>query len=137
MRLFLLRWLITTLAMAMAVGLTGMETEGLLPLASTALLLGLINAFVRPVLIAFSLRVVLLTLGLFILVLNAVFLWVAGGLIPGFHVNGFSNAFIGAIIVSLGSMILNWRIRRLDGGFRMQAPHLRSEIKRVQGRVIE
>ncbi|HEV7866682.1 MAG TPA: phage holin family protein [Chthoniobacteraceae bacterium] len=137
MKLFLLRWLTTTLAVGVAVQLTGMRTEGWLPLIATALLLGIINAFVRPVLLLLSLPFVLVTLGLFILVLNAIFLALAGGLIPGFHVGGFGNAFFGAIIVSLVSSVLNGLIRGNDGRYHMQAPSPRPEIKQVQGRVVE
>ena len=83
MKEFLLRWLVTTIAVAVAVQLTGMQADGWGALAAVALLLGIINAFVRPILMVLSIPFILVTLGFFILVLNALMLWLAGGLVPG------------------------------------------------------
>lgn len=66
-----------------------------------ALVLGLVNAIIRPILILLTLPVTILTLGLFILVINALLFWAVGSLLEGFHVPGFWSAFWGAIVYSL------------------------------------
>ncbi len=134
MRPFLIRWLCTTVAVAIAVPLTGMQAEGLVALIGTALFLGIINALVRPVLLLLSMPFIVLSLGLFILVINAVTLALAGGLVPGFHVNGFGNAFVGAMIVSAVSWGLSLFFKGSDGRFHVITHH--SEMKQVQGRVV-
>lgn len=80
----------------------------LLPLLLVALILGIVSNFVRPVVTFFSIPFIILTLGLFLLVINALMLmltaWIAGGLGIGFHVEGFWNALAGSIIIT----IVNW-----------------------------
>ena len=71
------------------------------------LVLGLINAVVRPVLLILTLPLTLVTLGLFLLVLNALCLWLTSALVKGFTVHGFWAAFFGALIVSVVSWLLN------------------------------
>ena len=136
MKEFLIRWGCTTVAVAVAVRLTGMQAEGLGSLLAVALVLGIINAFVRPVLLILSLPFILVTLGFFILVLNALLLWLAGTIAPGFHVDGFWNAFFGAIIVSLVSWVLSAFFRNSDGQYRVITTHS-SQIKQVRGRVVD
>jgi putative membrane protein len=70
--------------------------------------LGLINAFVRPLAVILTLPITLITLGLFLLVLNAGMLALAGWMLPGFHIAGFWPAFLGAIVVSLVSGVGSW-----------------------------
>jgi putative membrane protein len=139
MKQFLTRWLITTVAVAVAVKLTGMHAEGWTALIATALLLGIINAFLRPALLLLSLPFILVTLGFFILVVNALMLWAAGGLVPGFHVGGFWNAFFGAIIVSLVSWVLSAFFKASDGEYHVitYRPETSGDMKRVEGRVID
>ena len=72
-----------------------------------ALILGIVNTFIRPVLVFFTLPISLLTLGLFTLVINALLFWLVGSLVTGFEVHGFLSAFFGAIIVSIISWVLN------------------------------
>lgn len=134
MRPFLLRWLCTTLAVAVAVALTGMESAGWLPLILTALLLGIINAFLRPVLLLLSVPFIILTLGLFIFVVNAALLGLAGGLVPGFAVNGFWNAFFGAIIVTIVNGGLSLFFKGDDGRYHVITQP--GGMKQVQGRVV-
>jgi putative membrane protein len=80
----------------------------LLPLLLVALILGIVSNFVRPVVTFFSIPFIILTLGLFLLVINALMLmltaWIAGGVGIGFHVEGFWNALAGSIIIT----IVNW-----------------------------
>jgi putative membrane protein len=135
MKEFLIRWIFTTIAVAVAVRLTGMQAEGLGSLIAVALVLGIINAFVRPVLLVLSIPFILVTLGFFILILNALMLWLAGSIAPGFHVDGFWNAFFGSIIVSFVSWILSAFFQGSDGRYRIITTH--SEMKQVRGRVVE
>lgn len=72
-----------------------------------ALVLGLINTLLRPLLILLTLPVTLLTLGLFIFVINALLFQMAGALVDGFHVGGFWSAFFGSIVYSLISWVLS------------------------------
>jgi uncharacterized membrane protein YvlD (DUF360 family) len=87
------------------------------------------------VLLVLSVPFIIFSLGFFILILNALLLWVAGGLVPGFIVGGFWNAFFGAIVVSLVNFVLSIFIKTPEGRYRMvtQAP---SGMKQVQGRVV-
>jgi len=68
-------------------------------------LLGIVNAIIRPIFILLTLPLTLVTLGLFLLVINALMLWLVAGLVGGFHVNGFWGAFFGSILISLISWI--------------------------------
>ena len=77
-------------------------------LLGAAVVLGLINAFVRPLAMILTLPITVITLGLFLLVLNAGMLSLASWLLSGFHVAGFWSAFWGAIVVSLVSGIGSW-----------------------------
>ncbi len=79
-----------------------------------ALVLGLINTLIRPLLIILTLPVTLITLGLFILVINALLFWFAGSFIRGFEVGGFWSAFFGAMIYSL----ISWALSTLVFGKR-------------------
>ena len=80
-------------------------------LLAVALVFGVINTIVKPIVTLFSLPAVLLTLGLFLLVINALMLWFTGWLSTqlglGFHVDGFGAAFLGAIVVSLVAWALS------------------------------
>jgi putative membrane protein len=77
-------------------------------LLGAAVVLGLLNAFVRPLAVILTFPITVLTLGLFLLVLNAAMLALAGWLLSGFHIAGFWSAFWGSIIVSLVSGIGSW-----------------------------
>jgi putative membrane protein len=76
-------------------------------LIAAALLLGIINAFVRPVIIILTLPITLLTLGLFLLVINALMIMLVAWFLPGFLVAGFWSAIFAAIIVSLTSWVMS------------------------------
>ena len=135
MKPFLLRWFSTTVAVAVAVQLTGMRVDGWPALLGAALFLGVINAVIRPVLLLLSLPFILVTLGFFILILNALMLMLAGGLVPGFHVDGFGNAFFGAIIISLVSWVLSAFFKGPDGEYHVITTQP-GQMKRVEGKVI-
>jgi putative membrane protein len=89
------------------------DTPGTLVLAG--LLLGVVNAFVRPIAIILTLPFTILSIGFFLLVINAGMLWLVAAMLPGFHINGFWAAFLAALIVSItgwiGSMLIGSRAR--------------------------
>lgn len=115
----LLRWAITALALFVAAWLVPgirVEREGWTVFAVMAAILGLVNAFVRPLLKLLSCPLIILTLGLFILVVNGITLWLASAIAVnwfhvGFHVDSFGAAFLGALIVSIVSVILTAILR--------------------------
>jgi putative membrane protein len=76
-------------------------------LVAAALLLGIVNAFVRPVIVILTLPITLLTLGLFLLVINALMILLVAWLLPGFLVAGFWSAIFAAIVVSLTSWVMS------------------------------
>jgi len=73
-----------------------------------ALVLGLVNTLIRPVLVILTLPVTLLTLGVFILVINALLFWFVGSILQGFQVASFGSAFFGALLYSIISFLLSW-----------------------------
>jgi len=98
----ILRWLISALALlALPYVMSGIEVKSFYVALIVAVVLGLINAVVRPVLILLTLPVTVLTLGLFILVINALLFWFVASFVDGFQVSGFWAAFFGAILYSL------------------------------------
>ncbi|HSD52729.1 MAG TPA: phage holin family protein [Burkholderiales bacterium] len=98
----ILRWIISALALlALPYVASGIELKSFYVALIAAVLLGLVNAVIRPVLILLTLPVTVLTLGLFILVINALLFWFVGSFIDGFHVSGFWAGFFGAILYSL------------------------------------
>lgn len=102
----LLRTLITGLGLWLAAWLVpGVTAASTGALVWAAIALGLINAFVRPVLVLLTLPITVLTLGLFLLLLNAGMLNLAGWLVEGFEVTGFWSAVFGAIVVSVVSAV--------------------------------
>ncbi len=75
---------------------------------------GLINAIIRPILIVLSLPLIILTLGLFTLVVNAIVLWIVAALPTGLHVDGFGWTFIGALILSIVSFLLSHLVKEVE-----------------------
>ena len=109
MKKFLQVWLINTLAVLMAVYLVkGIHYQKPLDLAAASLLLGVLNAVLRPILLLLALPLLLFTLGLFMLVINALVLYFVGNLLhPHFSIDTFWDAFWGALVISIVSLILN------------------------------
>jgi putative membrane protein len=106
---FIQSWIINTLAVAVAAFIVpGIQYQKPLNLIIASLLLGILNAFIRPVLLLMALPLLIFTLGLFILVINAVLLWFVGQINPEhFMVKDFWSAFWGALIISIVSVVLN------------------------------
>jgi putative membrane protein len=135
MKEFLLRWFVTTLAVLGATWLIpGLSYDTTGTLLGAALLLGIINALVRPVLLLLSLPFIIMTMGFFILVINALLILFVSKVIPGFHVAGFWTALFAGIIIGLFSWVLSSFFRASDGSVHPVTYH--PSIKQVQGRVI-
>lgn len=137
MKAFLTRWLVTTLAVFLTAHIMpGISYSGSIEtLLAASLLLGIVNAFVRPVLLLLSLPLILLTMGFFILVVNALMLKLVGGLIPGFQVESFWTAFFGSIVISIVSWALSAFFKGGDGRVHVLTHH--AQIKQASGRVID
>jgi putative membrane protein len=104
---FLARVLVNALAIYLAAAIVpGVEITGVLAALVAGLVFGLVNAFVRPVLLVLTLPLTLLTLGLFLFVLNAFCFWLTSAVVKGFDVHGFWAALFGALLVSVVSWIL-------------------------------
>ena len=107
----LIRWLITTLAIMMVPYLvSGVRLDSFGSALLAAAILGVLNAVVRPVLLLLTLPLTIVTLGLFILVINALMFQLAGALVSGLHVASFWSAFFASIIVSLVSWIMSFMV---------------------------
>ena len=102
-----IRWLILTIAILIASYLVdGIRVSGFFSAFSAAAILGILNAFFRPILFILTLPLNVLTLGLFTFVINAVLLMMASGVISGFEVHGFWSALFGSLLISLVSWLL-------------------------------
>jgi putative membrane protein len=86
----------------------GMEFASPWTMLGAALLLGVVNAVVRPVILLLTLPITLVTLGLFLLVVNAAMLGLVAAILPGFALGGFLSAVFGSIVVSLTSWLASW-----------------------------
>ena len=104
---FLARVLVSALAIFFAAAVVpGVEISGILAALGAGLVFGLINAIVRPVLVILTLPLTLVTIGLFLFVLNAFCFWLTSALVKGFEVHGFWSAMFGALLVSVVSWLL-------------------------------
>ena len=104
---FLLHWAITAFGLWVASHVfKGLRFDSVGTLVVSALLLGLANAVVRPLLVFLTLPLTLVTFGLFLLVINALVLMLVAKLVSGFHINGFWTAFWASIFMSLLSLVL-------------------------------
>ncbi len=121
---FLVRWGITAAAVAVAAwivpGITVVEPHRVWAVVLVALVLGLINAFIRPVIYALSCGLIVLTLGLFTLVVNGLMLWLASWIMVNwvgleFHVDGFWSAVLGGIIISVVSIVVSIVVGKKKG----------------------
>lgn len=103
-----LRWALNSVALfAVMRLLPGIRIERFQDLLIATLVIGLLNAFLRPVIILLTLPVTVMTLGLFTLVINGLMFYLAAHLVSGFHVSGFGIALLAALLFSLISFTLN------------------------------
>src|SRR5215475_10449282 len=127
MKQFVFRWAVTMIAVMVASSvIRGIRYDTVAALIGASLLLGILNAFVRPFLLILSAPVILITLGLFIFVLNGLLL---------LQVHSFWSAFWGAIVISFVSWLLSAFFRGSDGRVHVLTHH--NETRRVRGRVLE
>ncbi|HYG23040.1 MAG TPA: phage holin family protein [Verrucomicrobiae bacterium] len=120
---FLQTWAINTLAVLVAVSiLPGIRYERIVDLFVASLLLGVLNAFVRPILLLMALPLLIFSLGLFIFVINALLLYFIGSILTGFHVDSFWWAFGGALVISTVSFFLNLLTGNKRGRIETQRP---------------
>jgi putative membrane protein len=108
MRGFFARVLITAFGLWLAdMLLDGIEFDGALPLFVAAILLGIVNAFVRPVVVLLTIPITLVTLGLFMLVINGAMIGLVAWMMPAFHMSGLGPAIVSSIIVGVTSWAAN------------------------------
>ena len=102
-----LKWLLSALALlAVAYVYSGVQVSNFTSALIAAAVIGLLNMVVRPVLVVLTLPVTVVTLGLFLFVINALLFWAASGLLNGFNVTGFVAALIGSLIYSLLGLVI-------------------------------
>jgi putative membrane protein len=103
-----LKWVLNSIALFTVMKLvSGIQIDRFQDLLLATLVIGLLNVFLRPIILLLTLPVTLLTLGLFTLVVNGLIFYLAAHLVSGFHVAGFGAAFIAALLYSLFSFVLN------------------------------
>lgn len=108
MKELLVKWIINSTALLVVIHVvSGVTVNNWMTVFVAALVLGLLNAFLRPVLILLTLPVTVLTLGLFTLVINAFLFYLAAHLVRGFQVAGFWQAFVAAFVFSIVSFLLS------------------------------
>ena len=105
--ILLLRWILFALEIMFTAWLIpGIEVDGFKSALLVVVIMALINIFIKPLLVLITLPINLLTLGLFIFVINALLLLLLGRIAPGFEVDGFLSAFLGSVVISfLGALI--------------------------------
>ena len=102
------RWLVIALALAVSAWIVkGIEIHGVLSLFVAALMIGILNAFVRPLVLILTLPLNILTMGLFTFVINALMIIMAAKVVRGFTVTDFWSALVGAIFLSIISFLIN------------------------------
>ena len=122
MKRFLLHWLVVAISLALAAYLVpGVRVGSLTALAVGSLVLGLVNALVRPVLVLLTLPITIVTLGIFYLVVNGLCFGLAAFLVPGFTSHGLWPSLLGALVVAITS----WALGAVLGVDRRSAPRRR------------
>ena len=110
----IVRWLLLAAALLLVANLySGVTVASFSSALVAALVLGLFNTLVRPLLVLLTLPVTLLTLGLFLFVINALMFWAAASVLEGFNVGSFSAALIGSLLYSLCGMVIDAATERL------------------------
>ena len=110
----IVRWLLLAAALLLVAYLyPGVSVTSFSAAMIAAFVLGLLNTIVRPLLVLLTLPVTVLTLGLFLFVINALMFWAAASLLDGFNVNGFVAALVGSLIYSVCGMVIDAAVERL------------------------
>ena len=109
MLMLLARWVVNAAALLLVAYLyPGVHVESFVAALLAALVLGLVNAFIRPLLVILTFPVTLITLGLFLFVINALLFWLVAEVVHGFTVSGFWAALVGSILYSLITLMTSW-----------------------------
>ena len=110
----LAKWLLSATALlAVAHLYSGVEVQSFTSALIAAMVIGLLNALLRPILVVLTFPVTILTLGLFLFVINALMFWSAAGMLDGFHVQGFGAALVGSLIYTVLGLVINSALDRL------------------------
>ncbi len=108
------KWLLSATALVFVAQVyEGVEVSGFSTALVAALVIGLLNLFIRPILVLLTLPVTVLTLGLFLFVINALMFWWAASFLDGFHVAGFGAALVGSLIYSVLGLVIDLALERL------------------------
>jgi putative membrane protein len=108
------KWLLSAAALLLVAHLyPGVQVDNFSAALVAAFVIGLLNTFVRPVLVLLTLPVTVVTVGLFLFVINALMFWAAGSMLAGFHVSGFGAALIGSLIYSLLGVVIDSALQEL------------------------
>ena len=127
MRGLVIRWLVSAAALYLtSLIVRGIEIQGIFPLLFAAVTIGILNAIVRPFILLLTLPLTLVTLGFFILVVNAGMLWMASKVVVGFEVHGFWSALGGWLLMSFFTFLINLLIG--ESG-RIEVVHLRRVVR--------
>ncbi len=106
---FLLTWLLTAVALVITARLVpGFRIESFPAALVASVVLGLVNAIIKPILVVLTLPITLVSLGLFLFVINAITIWLVGYLTPGFDVLSFVAALLGSIVLTIVASVLNY-----------------------------
>jgi putative membrane protein len=109
MMMLLARWVVNAAALLLVAYLyPGVHVESFFAALIAALVLGLVNAVIRPILVVLTFPVTLLTLGLFLFVINALLFWLVANVVQGFAVSGFFAALIGSLLYSVITLLTSW-----------------------------
>ena len=110
----LLKWLLSAAALLLVAYLySGVQVQSFTSALIAAFVIGLFNAVLRPVLVVLTLPVTIVTVGLFLFVINAFMFWAAAGVLDGFHVTGFGAALLGSLIYSVLGLVIESALERL------------------------
>lgn len=110
----IVKWLLSATALLAVASLySGVEVQSFGAALVAALIIGLFNVFLRPVLIVLTLPVTLVTIGLFLFIINAVLFWAAASVLDGFQVQGFAAALLGSLIYSAFGLVIDSALERL------------------------
>lgn len=111
---FLLTWLVTAIALIVTANIVpGFAVTSFGAALLAAVVIGLVNAIVKPILVILTLPLTIITLGLFLFVVNAITIWLAGVLTPGFDVRGLLPALLGSIVLTLVTSGINFIVGRI------------------------
>lgn len=141
MRKFLLSWIINTIALLVVTRIVaGIQVENFAVALIAALVLGLLNIFLKPIIIFITLPLNILSLGIFTFFINGFVLFLASKIVQGFIVAGFWSAFWGALIFSIVNILLNWFLNpkiHVSGGIRRPPPPPPSRRRVIDAEIVD